>query len=406
MKDRLYYLWRYFFWFVSRIFCFVYLRPKFNLKVVKTGVKIPKPPFIMVSNHATFFDPWLIGHLSKYPISIMMNEEGFKGSNFIKWYLKNVGAYPKKKGESDIKAMKYTIKTLKKGFPVLIFPEGQTTWDGETQPIFAGVESIIKGSKLPLVMMNISGNFISKPWWSENFRRGKVVITPKVLSKEEVAALSKPELRDTIINHIRHNDLHDETMLKTDFKGPAATMGINRFLWKCPACLSDDTITPTESTVDCSECGASWSMDTHFNFEPLNEKAVKIGNLHDWSLWHKAEVKKQISVATDDDVLTQNKGVDYCDVTDSGEYPVIKTGTLCLTKKELSFKPDDGTDEHAINIPVEEINDYVFQLKTIFECRHKGCVYKFRFADKSPMKWVFYFRYLNDYAKAEEQGFM
>jgi hypothetical protein len=368
--------------------------------------KIPKPPFIMVGNHGTFFDPWIVGHFSKYPLSIMMNEEGFKTGKFVQWYLKNVGTYPKKKGESDIQAMKYTIKTLKKGFPVLIFPEGQTTWDGQTQPVFAGVENIIKRSKLPLVMMNVSGNFISKPWWSESFRKGKVIIRPKVLSARDVAAAGKTELRDIIINYLNHNDLTDEELKNIEFKGEPATKGINRFMWICPSCSEHDVIVPDSGTISCKSCGALWNMDNHFNFTPANDKAVSFGNLYDWSMWHKEQVKKQIEQAGDNDVLASNTGVHYCSVTDTGEYPTIKTGTLSLTKQKLSFVPDDGTTEHLLDFNVSDIHDYVFQLKTIFECRHDGNVYKFRFEDSSPMKWVYYFRYLNNYAQCEERGYI
>jgi hypothetical protein len=359
----------------------------------------------MVANHGTFFDPWLIGHLSSYPLSIMMNEEGFKASKFVQWYLRHIGAFPKKKGESDVGAMKHTLKTLKEGYPVLIFPEGQTTWDGRTNPIFGGIESVIKRSKLPLVMMRISGNFISKPWWSESFRRGKVIIHRSVLSPSQLETMSKEEIRETVIRFIANNDLKNEELKRTEFEGVPAAMGINRFMWMCPSCQKEDHIEGREDTVSCTACGAQWKLDTHFNFTPADETSCEIGNLYDWSMWHKEKVKERIAAASQEDVLTSNDGVHHCDVTDLGKYPTIALGRLTLTKSTLSFIADSAKDR-SFELPVEKINDFVFQLKTIFECRIEGKVYKFRFEDKSPMKWVYYFRYLNNHAECEERGYI
>ena len=405
MKKALKYFHRWSFWALSRVFCFVYLRPKFELVVRNTEQKIPRRPFIMVCNHGNFFDPWLIGHLSPYPLSIMMNEEGFNAPKFTQWYLRNIGAFPKKKGESDVGAMKYTLKTLKEGYPVLIFPEGQTTWDGKTQPIYGGIESIIKRSKLPLVMMRITGNFLSKPWWSESFRRGKVIIHREVITPAQLAEMKKPEIRDAIIKYISNSDLQDEEMVKTKFKGDPATVGINRFMWMCKACGVEDHIKGEGSTVSCTQCGAVWRLDNHFELHPENEKAEPAGNLLEWSEWHKEKVKDKIAAAEAETLLTANDMVHYCDVTELGEYPTISEGRLELTKEKLTFIPTDGAVSPFV-LPVAQINDYVFQMKTIFECRSEGKVYKFRFEDDSPMKWVYYFRYLNNYAESEARGYI
>ena len=405
MKKALTYFHRWSFWALSRLFCFVYLRPKFKLEVRNRDQKIPKRPFIMVSNHGTFFDPWLIGHLSRYPLSIMMNEEGFRAPKFVQWYLRNVGAFPKKKGGSDVGAMKYTLKTLKEGYPVLIFPEGQTTWNGKTQPVFSGIESIIKRSKRPLVMMRITGNFLSKPWWSESFRQGKVIVRRQILSSEQLASMTKEEIRDAVIQYISNSDLDDPEMRQTEFKGEPATVGINRFMWMCRACGAEDHIKGEGTQVSCTECGATWRLDNHFELHPDNDRAVSVGHLLAWSEWHKTQVQKKVADAGESDTIAANDGVHYCDVTDTGEYPTISVGRLALTRQQFSFTPADSAIE-PLCFEVSEVNDYVFQMKTIFECRVKGKVYKFRFEDDSPMKWVYYFRYLNNYKDCEERGYI
>jgi 1-acyl-sn-glycerol-3-phosphate acyltransferase len=405
IKDRLEFLSRYFHWFLSRIFCFVYLRPKFKLIIEDKDIKIPKPPFIMVSNHATFFDPWLIGHLVSHPLSIMMNEEGFKTSKFGKWYLNKIGTFPKKKGATDLRAMRYTLTTLKKGYPVLIFPEGQTTWYGETQPILSGVESLVKRSGTPLLIMNIRGNFLSKPWWATTYRKGAVIIKRRVITADEISSMSKDEIRDVIIKSIYSNEFKDEQIKQTEFKGPLPTEGLTKAVWICPACKREDVLVETSDGLKCISCGAAWTVDTHLNFSS-ESKAVQMDNLLAWAEWQKKFIKDKVKAAGTKEIIAQDANVEYCDVTEYGEYPVIASGQLKLTRETLFFRPDDKSSEHSFEMALSEIKDYVFQLKTIFEFSYKGKVYKFKFKKSTPMKWLFYFRELNNYEVFEKRGYI
>ncbi len=404
MKKKLLYLYRYWFWTVSRLFVFIYLRPKFNLIKDRVFNKIPKPPFIMISNHATFFDPWLIGHYSKYPLSIMNNEDAFLSPPLIKWYLKTIGTFPKKKGASDYKAMKTTIKRLKLGYPVLIFPEGQTTWDGNTQLIYPGIEKIIKRTKCSLVIMNIRGNFLSKPWWANTYRKGNVTVKCKTYSPNELENLSEQEILEIIIKQIQNNDILNKENFNIQFKGKNLAGGLERFVWICKNCLSEDTLNTKGDNIFCSQCNSSWTVDSHFRFISLNKETASINNLYDWALWHKQRVMKRVEKAKNDEILTRNKDVIYCTISSNGKYENIANGELALSKETLSFQAMDN--EKSFNLSVKEVTDYVYQRKDVFECRRLGESYKFRTIGYSPMKWIYYFRYLNNYEKFEERGYL
>ena len=404
MKKTLRYIYRWSFWQISRAFCYLYLRPKFGFRLRTRGFVMPKRPFLIVANHGTFFDPWLVGHLVRHPLSIMMNEEGFRASKFTQWYLRSIGTYPKKKGESDVRAMRTTLQTLKDGYPVLIFPEGQTTWDGETQPIYGGIESIAKRIKLPLVMCRLNGNFLSRPWWGEAYRKGRVEAHLKMLTVDEIAALSKDELRAEIIAYLHNNDVKHPDNLAVPFAGPPCLQGLTRFVWICPACRAEDRLSVSDTEVFCEACQARWTMDTHFRFAPVGPTEATIGDLHDWSSMHKEQVRAWIDAAETNAVLTESRGAHQCTVTDTGEYPTLAVGTLRLTPERLTFSPDDGGEPLAF--AVSDIKDYVFQRKTIFEFRAQGEVYKFHFETGSPMKWVYYFRYLNQWHEYEQRGWI
>ena len=147
----------------------------------------PEAPYIVVSNHGNFFDPWMLGLYFKRAMHIMMNDDGFRSGLVTSWFLEQIGAYPKKKGSQDIKAIRNTISFLRSKEPVLIFPEGQTTWDGETQPIYGGIERIVKRAECSLAIIRIRGNFLSRPWWAKGARKGRISITRTVIPAEKIA---------------------------------------------------------------------------------------------------------------------------------------------------------------------------------------------------------------------------
>lgn len=404
MKDLKDYFVRLLFWTISRIFVFVYIRPKFNIVDDKNSDPIPKAPFIMVSNHATFFDPWIVGHYSKYPISIMNNEDAFNAPWVVRWYLKNIGTFPKKKGGADYKAMKTTLKRLSLGYPVLIFPEGQTAWDGQTQPIYAGIEKIVKKSGVPLVMTNVKGNFASKPWWADTFRKGKVRVSRKVISKEQAASMSEQEILEAIIRHITNNDIFDEEMLNTEFTGERLACGLERFVWICKHCRSEDTLSTSDNTISCSRCNSSWTVDSHFRLTPKDPDTAAIGNLYEWATWHKEQVREKIAAADSKDPLATNSGVLYSDINLNGQFITLAEGTLALSKETLSFSTAEK--EKSFILETKDISDYVYQRKDVFECRCNNTSYRFRLIHHSPMKWVYYLRYLKGYEEFEKRGYI
>ena len=78
----------------------------------------------------------------------------------------------------------------------------------------------------------------------------------------------------------------------------------------------------------------------------------------------------------------------------------IDTGTLTLTPSTIRFEGASVQSEW----PVDAVEDYVIQKKDLFEFRNGKTYHRFLFSGRSPMKWVFYIRYLKGYELCEQQG--
>ena len=86
-------------------------------------------PVIFVSNHRSFIDPFIIGLCNRRPVYYVAKEELFK-NRALGWFLGSLGAFPVKRGAGDADFIETAKAILKRGDPVLIFPEGTRTRPG------------------------------------------------------------------------------------------------------------------------------------------------------------------------------------------------------------------------------------------------------------------------------------
>lgn len=112
-------------------------------------------PLIIVSNHRTLFDGFLIGSLfgqdsAVFPIRYMIEGHRFRGAKLeflrklglIKIFSLLTGGFPSGRGEGLEKAIERPLKFLKKGESVLIFPEGKVVREDGIGVFYNGASAI------------------------------------------------------------------------------------------------------------------------------------------------------------------------------------------------------------------------------------------------------------------------
>ncbi len=389
------------FWTFNR-FLFQYkLKTSFNYQYDSNCDDYPETAFMSVSNHASFFDPWLISYPSKQPVSIMMNEDGFKAKAITRWYLEKVGTFPKKKGATDVRAMKTALKRLKANSPLLIFPEGQTSWDGETQPIFPGIEKLVKRTNLPLLMINLSGNFISRPWWSSVNRKGTIIVSRKVVSAETLNSMTPEEVSKMITDYIYNNDCKNEKLQSVEFQCKTPAEGAHRLLWKCPSCNAEDTLVESDNAMICSACNKEIVIAPNLTVKESGSDQVV--DIYDWVQFQKRSILSKIDTITDKtSVLTSDRSVRLVDVDFEGGVNTLDEGELSLTSETITF---NGKNDKLV-FPISEISIPVFQQKDILNFDDENGNGIRLSIDKGTLyKWLAYVRYLKGYSEAEERRY-
>ncbi|MBD3316277.1 MAG: hypothetical protein GF344_10855 [Chitinivibrionales bacterium] len=226
----------------------------------------------------------------------------------------------------------------------------------------------------------------------------------RVVSANELRGQSPDQLLASITDFIYNNDIKDEQNLATPFEGKALAEGLERFVWLCPQCDHEDRLVTEGNTISCRACGSSWSIDPHCRFTSAGSSISEIGDLYDWASWHKRQVIEKLARTDSRTILATGERALLQIEDDEGNFIDHGYGSLSLTKEKLVFTPTMSGS--LLQLPVARTDSFVFERKDIFECRCDGTLYRFVFSGRSPMKWVYYYRYLHNYQIHERNRFI
>lgn len=115
-------------------------------------------PVILCANHVSLQDPMILDVYLGRLIRFMAKKELFE-NRFMSRIMTWLGAFPVSRGESDLSAMRTSLKLLADGEVLGIFPEGHRYADGEMHEFGNGLALIALRSGAPVVPAYIRGNY-------------------------------------------------------------------------------------------------------------------------------------------------------------------------------------------------------------------------------------------------------
>ena len=185
------------FWsWLLRVFCIYPVR-------VKLKSPLPKAPFIIVSNHTSYLDIFLLPSiLPKHPFAFLGKAEILKYP-IVRTYFKalNIPVYRKDKSKAG-QALGQAKKAMEGGWSIVIFPEGTIPEENIPQmyPFKNGAFRLAKNLNVPILPLTFTQNFhlFSDPTHILGPAHPGVVevhIHP-FISVEEIAACSTEEISD------------------------------------------------------------------------------------------------------------------------------------------------------------------------------------------------------------------
>lgn len=159
---------------------------------------VPKEgPLVVVSNHASDFDPPIVSCAVQRPVAYMAKEELFH-IPLLKQGIQLYGAYPVKRGAADISAIRSALNCLAGGWAVGVFLQGTRTPDARIPEPKLGAALIARQAQVPLLPVSlwgteaifIKGSPVPRPA-PVTVRIGKVIDPPTSTKRGELEAVTQ-----------------------------------------------------------------------------------------------------------------------------------------------------------------------------------------------------------------------
>ena len=134
---------------------------------------------ILAVSHKSWWDPIFAGMVLKRTMRPMGKAELFRAW-WSRWVVKSLGAYPIKRGQSDVEALHSSLAMLAQGDLLLMFPEGHRYHDDIIHPFHPGISLLAARSGCPVVPVAIRGTKQMAVNRLPRFPRVRVAVGPPV----------------------------------------------------------------------------------------------------------------------------------------------------------------------------------------------------------------------------------
>ena len=151
---------------------------------------------VLICNHQSHFDPPLLAAGLRRRLNFLARKSLFKFKPFA-WLIDMLDAIPLEIDGIGFAGIKESLKRLKNGEIILIFPEGERTWDGKIAPFRQGSLVLAQRTKSAIFPAAICGCYEAFPRTQKypTFWGRICVVFGKPLLYEEIKDLTEEELR-------------------------------------------------------------------------------------------------------------------------------------------------------------------------------------------------------------------
>ena len=165
LTAGLLWLWYAFFQTLSQLLALLL----FRIRVFGRGNVPDRGGTLLISNHQSFLDPVLVGLSLSRHLRYLARDSLFKLAP-AGWFIGSLGAIPIHREGTGLTGLKATLRLLRAGDAVLIFPEGTRSRDGRIGRLRPGVNLLVQRAGAAIVPVAVAGAFEAWPRGRRLFR--------------------------------------------------------------------------------------------------------------------------------------------------------------------------------------------------------------------------------------------
>lgn len=185
-------------WFVTR---------KGKLRINKVRMKGLKPPYLVLGTHHSFMD-FCVTPLALFPhtANYVSELEGFEA--YGEWKYRQLGCLGTRKFVDDLALVKNIKKVIDRKGILVLYPEARYANVGTSSKIPESVGKLAKMLKVPVVVINMRGNYLQSPIWNLTERKEAILdaTITQIYTKEELKQASVSQVNDKINEFLAYDE--------------------------------------------------------------------------------------------------------------------------------------------------------------------------------------------------------
>lgn len=223
---------------------------------------IPKKegPYLILMNHSCFLDLSIAAKiLYPMPYFTVCTSDGFVGKKRL---MRSLGCIPTKKFVTDLDLVRDMFTALHGGTGVLLFPEASYSFDGCATPLPRRMGALLKRLGVPVAFIRTHGAFLHDPLYNGlQLRDVEVSAEARVLlTREQIASLSVEEIDAVLDDAFSFDHFAEQLQSGTLINEPFRADGLNRILYRCPACGTEGKTRGAGTVLRCEACGKEYEL--------------------------------------------------------------------------------------------------------------------------------------------------
>ena len=278
-----------------------------KVKIIKR-TKLPKPPYILISTHASMMD-FYIALCTTFPHRVywISTVEEFIPRYFI---FRRIGVLAKRKFNNDPKSALLYLEVLKRKKILVLYPEARYSFMGENERIDKSLGRFVKTANVPVVFIKAHGDYLQCPQWSDHKNRKihpMIAEVETLISKYDLEVMDAQAIQNKIEDnfHISEEEWMRKKNIHIDYENRA--VGLERILYKCPHCGTEFEMSTESHFLKCNHCGITYDFLEDGHLKCVNETGI-FKYPSEWYKWEKECVKEEVNKGTyhfEDDVRVE-----------------------------------------------------------------------------------------------------
>lgn len=381
------------FWKIIRFIAPSVLKPLYKYSY-ELAPKL-ESPYLVLANHNGDLDPALVALSFPQQMYFVASEHVYRAgfaSKILRFVFEPIA---KRKGTADAVTVMKSIRALREGKNVCIFPEGQKSFNGITGEINIATGKLVKASKASLVTYKLEGGYFTTPRWGKGIRKGKMHGSiVNIYNKEDLEKLSPEEITDLVKKDLYEDAYQKQSQNPIAYKGKNLAEGIEHALCLCPECKQIDTLFSKKNSVFCKNCDFTTSIDIYGYFD----ESCKFKTVLQWDEFQQEELKKLIQeksseksefIFSDDEVTLKTVKAEH-------QEEIIGTGKFSMFTDKFIFNSVKDEKEISLEIPQKNIVDIsMYGKQALVFSDNNGNYYELTSKNIiNVRKYIFCFKYL------------